>query len=495
MTPRKILPVILLLFLLYSAYGRGLDEIKRSGKIYVAFTTDDLKNINYDLALEFARYLNVEMIEVVIDWEEAFMKDGAIPEGMETDPELSYTPDALKKSDIICSTFTIIEWRRKLFGFAETLQSAELMLIHKNEELPRDFKDLAGKKVAFMGATTFEQHLEEINRSVGGGIGMVPTRSSAETQRLIENGKVFGIILDADEALNFNAGSGQKYKIAFPISDVTRTAWAVNKNNPLIQEVENFFETIASNGVLDEIFHRKFKITYSSYLDRLNRSLKLVRYTRDLEEILASGKIVVALRDRNFIYRENGQKQFMHALAEEFADYLGVSLEFVITPYFGKYWETREGKVHRDSSYTPEWFNYFDLACEVIAPLDWRTNKVNLIPIYPSAYTVVAKKETEIRSMDDLRRLRGVTERETIYEDILRQNGISNYYDDQINHHIPDVAAGKADYTIIYNAFYELSPYPDLEVKLELGQLDVSWALRKDQPLSLIHISEPTRPY
>ena len=482
MTPRKILPVILLLFLLYSAYGRGLDEIKRSGKIYVAFTTDDLKNINYDLALEFARYLNVEMIEVVIDWEEAFMKDGAIPEGMETDPELSYTPDALKKSDIICSTFTIIEWRRKLFGFAETLQSAELMLIHKNEELPRDFKDLAGKKVAFMGATTFEQHLEEINRSVGGGIGMVPTRSSAETQRLIENGKVFGIILDADEALNFNAGSGQKYKIAFPISDVTRTAWAVNKNNPLIQEVENFFETIASNGVLDEIFHRKFKITYSSYLDRLNRSLKLVRYTRDLEEILASGKIVVALRDRNFIYRENGQKQFMHALAEEFADYLGVSLEFVITPYFGKYWETREGKVHRDSSYTPEWFNYFDLACEVIAPLDWRTNKVNLIPIYPSAYTVVAKKETEIRSMDDLKRLRGVTERETIYEDILRQNGISNYYDDQINHHIPDVAAGKADYTIIYNAFYELSPYPDLEVKLELGQLDVSWALRKDQP-------------
>ena len=131
MALRKSLPVILLLFLFCGTFGRGLDEIKRSGKIYVAFTTDDLKNINYDLALEFARYLNVEMIEVVIDWEEAFMKDGAVPEGMETDPELSYTPDALKKSDIICSTFTIIEWRKKLFGFAETLQSAELLLIHK----------------------------------------------------------------------------------------------------------------------------------------------------------------------------------------------------------------------------------------------------------------------------------------------------------------------------------------------------------------------------
>jgi ligand-binding sensor domain-containing protein/serine phosphatase RsbU (regulator of sigma subunit)/ABC-type amino acid transport substrate-binding protein len=479
---RKSLPVIILLALCSGAHGRGLDEIKRSGKIYMAFTGDDLKNINYDLAAEFAKYLNVEEIDVVIDWEEAFMRDGSIPPGLETDPELSFTPDALKKSDIICSTFTVIEWRRKLFGFAETLQSAELLLIHRNEELPRNFEDLTGKKIAFMGATTFERNLEEINRSIGGGINMVPTQSSAETQRLIENGEVYGIILDADEALNFIAGSGRKYKIAFPISDVTRTAWAVDKNNPLIQEVENFFETIASNGVLDEIFHRRFGITYSSYLDMLSKNLKLVRYNRDLDEILASGKIVVALRDRNFIYRENGQKQFMHALAEEFADYLGVSLEFVVTPYFSKYWETAEGKVIRDSSYTPDWFNYFDLACEVIAPLDWRTNKVNLVPVYPSAYTVVAKKETEIHSLEDLRQLRGVTESETVYEDILREHGIDNYYYERINNHIPDVASGKADYTIIYNAFYELSPYPDLEIKLELGSLDVSWALRKDQP-------------
>jgi len=479
---RKSLPVILLLFLFLGIDGRGLDEIKRSGKIYMAFTSDDLKNINYDLAREFAKYLNVELIEVVISWEEAFMRDGTIPPGLETDPELNFTPDALKKSDIICSTFTIIQWRRKLFGFAETLQSAELLLISRNEKLPRDFEDLAGREIAFMGATTFEQHLEEINRSIGGGIRLVPTQSSAETQRLLENGEVYGIILDADEALNFLASSGQKYKIAFPISDVTRTAWAVDKNNPLIREVENFFETIASNGVLDEIFHRRFGITYSSYLDRLSKNLKLVQYKRDLDEILASKKIVVALRDRNFIYRENGQKQFMHALAEEFADYLGVSLEFVITPSFSKYWETKEGKVIRDSAYTPDWFNYFDLACEVIAPLDWRLNKVNLIPVYPSAYTVVAKKETGINSLKDLRHLRGVTGRETIYEDILRDGGISNYYYERVNNYIPDVAAGKADYTIIYNAFYELSPYPDLEVKLELGSLNVSWALRKDQP-------------
>ncbi len=462
--------------------GRGIDEIKRSGKIYVAFTSDDLNNINYDLALEFARYLNVEMIEVEISWDEAFMKNGVIPEGLETDPTISYTPDALKKADIICSTFTMMEWRKKLFGFAETLPSAELLMVNKNSEVPGDFEDLAGKEIAFVGVTTFEQHLNEINNSTAAGIKLVPTSSSVETKQMIENGKVFGIVLDADEALNFNAESGQKYKIAFPISDITRMAWAVEKNNPLIQEVENFFETIASNGVLDELFYRRFGITYSSYLDGLNKNLRLERYHRDLDEILASKKLVVALRDRNFIYRDGGQKQFMHALAEEFANHLGVSLEFVVTPYFGKYWEADDGNIYRDSSYNPDWFNYFDLACEIIAPLDWRTNKVNMVPVYPSAYTVVARKNTSIHSLEDLKHLKGVTDKETVYEDILKENGIEDYYYEKVNNFLSDVESGKADYTIIYNAFYELNDHPGLEAKLELGQLDVSWALRKDQP-------------
>ncbi len=479
---KKLVFSIFLALTIIGGFGRDLDEIKRSGKIYVAFTADDLKNINHDLAIEFARYLNVELIEVEIEWDEAFMKNGVIPPGLKTDPGLNYTPDALKKADIICSTFTIIDWRKKIFGFAKTLESAELLMIPKEEESPRGYEDLRDKKIAFMGSTTIETHLKEINSSVGNSIGLISTESSAETIQLLLNEDVYGIALDADEALAFNSSHGQKFKIAFPISNISRSAWAVEKNNPLIHEVENFFETIISNEVLDEIFYRWFRITYSAYRNQLSKNLRLERYHRDLDEILSSGKLVVALRNRNFIYKENGQKQFMHALAEEFADYLGVTLEFVITPYFGKYWETRDGIIVRDSAYTPEWFNYFDLACEVIAPLDWRTNKVNLVGVYPSDYVVVAKKGTRINSMEDLKQLTGVTSKESVYEDKLRENDVTNFYYELPNNFLPDVVSGKADYTIVYNAFYELSDYPGLEVKLELGQLDVSWALRKDQP-------------
>ncbi len=481
--PRKILTLFLLFLLLLpqAIFGRTLDEIKRSGVIWVAFTSVDLKSINYDLALEFANYLKVELKVSVIEWDEAFMLNGSIPEDMETNADLRYTPDAFRKADIICSTFTVMEWRKRLFGFARTLQSAELLMIDKNEVAPGGFNELAGKQIAYLGSTTFEQHLKEINDSLSEKMELVRTNSTEETEQLLEENKVYGIVLDADEALNFNAQNNQKYKIAFPISEVTRSAWAVEKNNPLILEVENFFETIISNGALDEIFFKRFGITYKAYLDRLNKNLKRDRYHRDLDEILESRKLVVALRERDFVYHESGQKQFMHALAEEFADYLGVSLEFVVTPSFSQYWETQDGQIVKDSSYTPEWFNYFDLACETIAPLDWRANKVNMIPVYPSAYTVVARKDIEIESIDDLKKYQGVTGKGTVYEDILKSNGISKFYFENVNNFIRDVVDGKADYTIIYNSFYELSAYPELEGKLELGSLSVSWALRKDQ--------------
>ena len=484
--PRKhfILLFLVLLLLPLASHGRSLDEIKRSGVIYVAFPEDDLKSINFALAKEFASYLNVEMKVVPIEWEEAFMRNGSVPENLETDSELRFTPDALERADIICSTFTIMEWRKRLFGFAETMQSAELLLINKNEASPSGFEDLGGKRIAFMEGTSFEEHLMEINETLSEKMELVRTSSttSREAKDLLIEGKVYGMVLDANDALDFIAETNQNIKIALPISEVTRSAWAVEKNNALILEVENFFETIASNGNLDGIFYEHYGMTYKAYVDRINKNLKRERYTRDLDEILESRKLVVALRERDFVYHEYGQKQFMHALAEEFADYLGVSLEFVVTPSFSKYWETTDGRIVRDSAYTPDWFNHFDLACETIAPLGWRAIKVNMVPVYPSAYTVVARKDIDISSIEDLPKYRGVTGKGTVYEDILKSHGIDNFYHENVNNFIRDVEEGKADYTIIYNAFYELSAYPDLEGKLELGSLNVCWALRKDQP-------------
>jgi len=213
--------------------GRTLEEIKKSGKLYVGFTRWDYKNINYPLAEEFAKYLDVKMVSVTIDWDESFSLAGKIPGDIETNNNLRYTPDAFKKVDIICSTFSLLEWRARLFDFAKTLYSAELLLISRNSEPPKDYNSLKGKTIAYMHGTSFEGHISEINQKINGGIKLRSVKTDDDSKKLLSEGNVYGIILDADEALNFNAQNNNRFQIAFPVSPVTNSAWAVEKGNKL----------------------------------------------------------------------------------------------------------------------------------------------------------------------------------------------------------------------------------------------------------------------
>ena len=82
MKPAALLAALMLcqLILLPSRpFARNLDEIKMSGKIKIAFTQTDYTTINYPLAIEFAKYLNVELEEITIKWDQAFEINGKIP--------------------------------------------------------------------------------------------------------------------------------------------------------------------------------------------------------------------------------------------------------------------------------------------------------------------------------------------------------------------------------------------------------------------------------
>lgn len=489
--------VVLYLLFPVTVDGRSLQEIKRSGKLYIGFTQWDYSNINYPLALEFARYLNVKPVEVTIDWNEVFSKHGKIPSDLETNPGISYTPDAFDKVDIVCSTFSILEWRQKLFDFARTLYSAELLLVGTDGNVPENYQDLSGKKIAFMKGTSYETHMQEINLETGNSIQLLPVKTTDESKDLLLKRKVFGIILDADEALQFFSENRERVRIAFPVSPISRSAWAVEKNSDLRFEVEDFFEAIAENGVLDRIFYGKFHIRYTSYVAQLRKTARPKYIHRDLDQIIAAKELIVAFRERNFVFHEGENKQFMYALAEEFADYLGVRLDYVITPNSSKYFENKEGKIVKDSSYTPDWFNCFDVACDIFVPVYWRTNKVDLVPLFPGEYSLVARKKTHISNVNDLLELKGVVAKGTIYEDMLLGKGCKNLLYTDVDHFLEAVHEGKADYTIILNAFFELSEYPDLEIKFPMGETEICWAVRKDQPLlkkSLQHfIAESNR--
>jgi ligand-binding sensor domain-containing protein/ABC-type amino acid transport substrate-binding protein/serine phosphatase RsbU (regulator of sigma subunit) len=481
---KLILSIVLCLFSTI-VLARNIEEIKRSGKIYAAFTESALGSVNHKFALEFAKFLNVELVIVPISWDETFSNNGSIPNNFQTNPNISYTPDALKKADFICGTIYILEWRKKFFDFAGILDLSDLLVIPKSAKELKSYKELKGLTIAFLEKTTYESSIVDINNRIGGGIKFKKTSSEEESVNLLKEGKVNGFITVAYNAFEITRNN-DKFKLAFPVAPIKKIGWAVEKgNNGLTNEINNFFETIKGNGKLDQLFENQYGVDYNTYYEYLNsysQSLEVNTNQRDLDEIIQSGKIVVALRDRAMMYNAK-KKQFNHYLAEEFAKYLGVDLEIKITPYFSKYFENINGEMLKDSAYIPDWFNYFDVACEIMVPLDWRQKKVNIIPFIPYAQVVIARKDMDIYSLNDLKKFRGVTSKGSAQEDILLRNNLNNYYYTEADRFLKDIKSGKADYAIGTDAVYSLNEYPNLEAKFVIGQVDKNgWAIKKNQP-------------
>ena len=479
---KQLKNILIILFLSLSIFtsARDCEEILQSGKIYIGFDPSDIGTINYTLAYEFATFMNLEVVEVIVDWDQLFQNNGVRPKDLESNPQISFTPDAFRKIDIYCSSISPLHWRKKLFDFAETLLSAEILLIRKDlSHAPKDIYQMKGLQIALMDGTSFVTHLNSINDKIGGGIEMMKTIDGETAKQLLLDGKVDGVILDADDALNFNKSHQMLFDLAFPINKVSKTVWAVEKGNELQDHVKNYFKTIENNGFLDQLFESKYASKYSDFADQLVPHTPVQLYQRDLPEILASKKIVVSLRERDFVFHQKGQKQFMHILAEEFAEYLGVKMEYVVVNDYNMYWQDTEGIIHKDSSYTPDIFNYFDLAVDIFANLEWRSRKIDFRPIYTSEYAILAKPATKIKSFHDLHKLIGITSKNTMYHDVLQQKGIHKLKYTSTNQLVNAVREDQADYTLIFNAFL----YPDLESKISLGTLDINWGTRKNQPL------------
>jgi len=479
------LSILLLLLLSIKVTARDIGEIKRSGKIYAAFTESALGSVNHRFALEFAKFLNVELVIVNTTWEENFSNNGVIPANYQTNPNLSYTPDALKKADFICGTIYILEWRKKFFDYAGILDLSDLLIIPKSGKNLKSYNELKGLTIAFLENSSYETAIVDINNRIGGGINFRKTQSEEESIKLLEEGKVDGFITVAYNGLEIIKNS-EEFKIAFPVAPIKKIGWAVEKGNTgLANEINNFFETIKGNGKLDQLFLAHYGIDYNTYYEILNsysQSQEVSTNQRDLDEILESGKLIVALRDRLMVYNSS-KKQFNQYLAEEFAKYLGVDLEIKITPYFSKYFENANGEILKDSSYTPEWFNYIDVACEIMVPLEWREKKVNIIPFIPYAQVVIGRKDVNITSLNDLKKYRGVTSKGSAQEDILIRNNINNYYYTEGDKFLKDISSGKADYAIGSDAVYRIKDYPNLEAKFVIGQVGKDgWAIKKNQP-------------
>ena len=495
-----------------TAYSRTLDEIRRSGVVRIAFTKSGWQTINRDFADEFARFINCTPEYVFIEWDEIFSHNGVVPPDYITNDSVYYTPDALLKADFICGTTYIYDWREKFFTFAGEMKVSDLLIVSnyhqqtsvinqffvpermrpKSQKLRvKNYRDLKGLKIALMGNSSYERNMQIINDMIGGGIKIVKTRSEEESQKLARLGMVDGFVTVSYVGLQFVKNNKEKFNLAFPIANPDRVAWAVAKDNTsLSEEIDNFFQMMKGTGLLDKLFTGMFDFNYESYYEII-RSFSDTKTSstsnyRDMDEIKASGKLIVALRDRDLVYHSSGPKQFNHSLADHFANYLGLKLETRLVGKLEDYFTDSNGNIVKDSSYTPERFNDFDIACDLLSPVAWRQNKIDIIDVLPTADIVVARKDKDIKSISDLAKYQGVTSKGSIYEEKLIENNLHsgvNYHYKEANEFFPEVISGKADYCIVNFDIYSLPKYPELEAKFVVGDLySVGWGIKKNQP-------------
>ena len=464
----------------------SLETILQSGQLHAAFTDKSYKSIHRDLAESFARHLNVTLIPVIIPWKEMFCIEGSFPPEVMVNPSVFYVPDVFRQCDIICNSITIIPWREKLMDFVETFKVTELLITPQNHLL-KNIYDLKEKRIAFLGHTTFEQNLASINQEIGGDIIMIPTDKTSDGYDLIMNNGADGLILDSDNALLF-LKKQKGFDISFPVSPARKSGWGVKKNNQeLLLELNNFFSGLFGTSEINPYFVTHFGVNYETYekIVQAHGQKKILNQQkkRDLDDILQSKKLIIGIRERPFVYQKNGKIQFNHALALAFAKELGVEAVLYEISSFSDYWKNESGRIEKDQSYTPDVFNHIDIACDVIEPLDWRKNKIDIISFFPLIQTVIARKQTEIHTVDDLKKLKGVTSKSSTYEELMTDNGITDYYYSPVSGFIEEIKSGRAQYAIVENGFFYTRDNPDLQIKLVLGKIkERGWAIQKNHP-------------
>lgn len=502
---KKIL-VIILIFIPTFLFSRSLDEIKQSGVIYAAFTESSLNSINYKIAEEFAKFLNVELVPIITSWDENFMDNGIRPTDLETNPEYYYTPDALKKADFICGTIYVFKWREKIFDYAGIMQVSDLLVVKKisqdwnyliKQVIPEEYldlvvvkdirmySDLINKDIALMQNSSYVKNISVINDDLENKINIIQTVSEEESQNLLLKNKVNGFVTVSYLALKFINDYSNIAKLAFPVGKPFDVGWAVeNDNVTLSNEINNFFETIKGDGTLNKLFQNSYGIDYKTYLGIINSYVGNDNIaSKTFDDIVSSGKLIVALREREMIYQRNGAKQFSHYLAEELAKFLNLQLEIRVVSDLSTYFQADDGTIYKDSVYIPEFFNDVDVACDLLAPVEWRKSKVDFVSYMPNALVVVGNKNLKISTIADLKKLKGVTAQGSSYENALLSNNVTDYFYAGANDLLDIVERGEADYTLASFSIYSLPEYENLEAKFILGEIqNAGWIVKKNQP-------------
>jgi membrane-bound lytic murein transglycosylase F len=191
----------------------------------------------YDLAKEFAKYLNVELDVVTPGWNNMF----------------SYLEQG--KGDIIASGLAITRKRLEKVNFSIPYMTIQQRIVHHNLVFgPENIEDLNLRTVHVRRGTSYQSRLEEIKKS---GVNFnyilhdnIPTE---DLIAMVHDRKIKFTVAD-----NNIAYLNQRYypdiRIGISLQEKESLAWAVNKtDSQMLEQVNKFFLFANETGLLKKI--------------------------------------------------------------------------------------------------------------------------------------------------------------------------------------------------------------------------------------------------
>ena len=210
---------------------------QNSGNTYYLYR-EQPAGFEYDLAAEFASYLNVDLEVVTPGWLEMFeMLDHGV-------------------GDFIAAGVTVVPSREKRVDFSDPyLTVRQEVIVHHDNYNIKSIEDLNGKTVHVRAGTSYKERLAEL---LGKGVEMelvlVPDVLTDELIRKVADAEIDITVVDSNIAL-LNRIYHPDIRIAFPISEPQSLAWAVRKGNrELLEAINGFLTRIRIDGTLDEIY-------------------------------------------------------------------------------------------------------------------------------------------------------------------------------------------------------------------------------------------------
>jgi len=212
---------------------------QNSGNTYYLYR-DQPAGFEYDLAVEFAGYLNVELELLTPGWLEMFdMLDHDV-------------------GDFIAAGVTVVPSREKRVDFSDPyLTVRQEVIVHHDKFNIKSIEDLSGQTVHVRAGTSYQETLAEL---LGKGVNMelilVPDVQTDELIRQVADSEIDITVADSN-IVHINRMYHPDIRSAFPISPPQSLAWAVRKGDEeMLKVVNDFFTRIRSDGTLDEIYSR-----------------------------------------------------------------------------------------------------------------------------------------------------------------------------------------------------------------------------------------------